>query len=66
MLPEQEVIGHPRDVVADDPVRRLALRQPGMLLGHAVRMLDKKAEKRVERADRTVAILDNRRMGIDA
>ena len=65
-LAQQEMVGHPGNVVAHHPVTRLILGQFGIVLRHAIRMIEEKGEKRIQRGDGTVALLGNGRMGIDA
>src|ERR1700678_1576433 len=65
-LAKKKMVGHSGNVIANDPVRR---RVPGLfrvLTGHAVRMIQKKTEQRIERGYGTIAVLGDRRVGIQS
>ena len=44
VLPQQKMIGHPRNVIADDAVTRLDIRQLCIALRHPLRVFREKQE----------------------
>ncbi len=61
MLSQQVLIRHARNVVADYPGERPAIRLFPIKVRHSIRMIQIKLKKLVERLDRLLAILINGR-----
>ncbi len=60
MLPQQKMVGHARDVIADHAVQRLPLGLLHVLHGHSFWLEQVVLEKSLERFHGTLAFLDDR------
>ncbi len=60
VLPQQELVGHAGNVIANHAVERLAFRLFLVEIGHGFGMIGIELEKLVERRHGSFSILDNR------
>src|ERR1700733_2698987 len=65
-LAQNEMVGHPGDVIADDAMTGFAFGEAGIVFGHPLRVCEKETEQLIKSAYRAAALLGDRGMGIDA
>src|SRR5271156_2133384 len=64
-LAQKKMVGHSGNVIANDAMAWFARRQLRMIRRHTVGVVEEKAEERVERLHRAVAIFNNGRIRIE-
>lgn len=65
MLPQEEVVGHTCNVIADNPMHRLAANLLGVKGRHFVRVLEEVEEQGVQSLHRPFSIFHDCRVRID-